>query len=104
MSIVTNIVLINNLLGEYNTSISYMNQIVEYAYSSKNDLYISYLTQHYLYAKYMLGKYEDIYEFYKIIEYEISKLNVVSTIICALVIKDKAIVDKLIKEKTMIMM
>ena len=80
----SNIAYIHNILGNYSVSLRYTEQVLEYAYSSKNELYVSYLTQHYLFSKYMLDRNDEIKDFVDIISYDKKKLNIVSAIICIL--------------------
>ncbi len=80
----SNIACIYNILGNYSMSLRYTSQVLEYAYSSKNELYVSYLTQHYLYAMYMLNKKEEIKDFVDILVFDKQKLNIVSAVICIL--------------------
>lgn len=88
INIRSNIAYIHNILGNYSVSLRYTEQVLEYAYSSKNELYVSYLTQHYLFSKYMLNRNDEIKDFVDILSYDKTKLNIVSVIICILALHE----------------
>jgi hypothetical protein len=69
-------------MNKYALSISKCEPLIEYCYSSKNDTWIKMITQHYLYAHFMMGNYSSIINFFEVIIFSIKDLSVISAIIC----------------------
>ena len=84
MTTICNISLIYNTLGKYLFSLESLEGAVTYVHSSRNELWIRNITQHYLYSSYMLKRYKEILRFYEIIIFKPESLNSVSAVICIL--------------------
>lgn len=81
---IANISLIYNTLGKYLFSLERLEDAVTYVHSSKNELWIKGITQHYLFSNYMLKRYKEILRFYEIIIFKPESLISVSAVICIL--------------------
>ena len=86
MNTISNISCIYNLMGKYDSSLNVSSSAIEYAYSTKKDLYISYLTQHYLFSNYMLDRKDAILDFLNIVLYDKEQLNIVSAMMSILIL------------------
>lgn len=99
---INNIACTLNLEHMYVASLDKTQSVINYIYGQENNLWVGYITQHYLFSLFMLKRYEDIISFLdiKILDYD--KLNYISTIICvaATVLLNKpSKATRLIKEK-----
>lgn len=79
-----NIAAIYNTMDKYALAIKQCSTLIEYAYSSRNDKWISAMTQHYLYEHFMMGNYFEIVNFFEIIVFDMKNINRISAIICIL--------------------
>ena len=73
-----------NRLKSYNECIELTKDCLSNIYSSKNGIWIKNLLMHYLFASYMIERYDDVVECYSNILFKIEKLNWVSASICVL--------------------
>lgn len=73
-----------NRLKSYNECIELTKDCLSNIYSSKNKIWIKNLLMHYLFASYMIERYDDVVECYSNILFKIEKLNWVSASICVL--------------------
>ena len=73
-----------NLENMFVASLDKTKNVIDYIYGQKNDKWIDYITQHYLYSLFMLKRYEDITSFLDVKVLDYNKLNNVSSIICLL--------------------
>lgn len=84
MIVHSNLCFIYNSLQEYAVSLKLAEEVLEYIYSSKDTVWISNMTMHYLFAEFMLSRYEEILVFSTDNLLDKSRLNWVSEIICIL--------------------
>lgn len=67
MACINNICFLYNAIDQYELSLENSSKIINYTfYQCKNNKWMSYITMHYLYSNYMLNRYFNIVEFFKV--------------------------------------
>jgi hypothetical protein len=80
MFTISNISYLLNLEDMYVASIDKTEKVINYIYSQKNEVWMEYITQHYLFSLLMLKRYDQIIMFFEILVLDYEKLNIVSSI------------------------
>ena len=81
--IINNLALEYNIINEYECSLRYTSNVIEYLFSSTEyEKWIKYILTHYLYSHLMLKRYYDILNFLRIIIFDKKYLSDISATIC----------------------
>ena len=74
---------------EYDCSLNYTSNVIEYLYSSiEHKKWISFILNHYLFSNLMLKKYDDIMDFINIIIFDKKYISDISATICLIAMNE----------------
>lgn len=96
MACINNICFLYNAIDQYELSLENSSSIINYTfYQCKNRKWMSYISMHYLYSNYLLNRYQNIVEFFKVYALSRDILTDVSVMIGLITAKKlkKSIID-----------